>query len=93
MSVTWITTRSDVAEAEGGHTHRFRDTFAVQLTLAGVPFERVSGLLGHQGTPIMEDAALAEDLKNREPSVHAYREGSFSHFHFLCKQYPGLSTR
>jgi integrase len=27
--------------------HRFRDTFAVELLLAGVPLERVSMLLGH----------------------------------------------
>lgn len=29
-------------------SHRFRDTFAVELLLAGVPIERVSILLGHQ---------------------------------------------
>ncbi len=31
-----------------GHAHRFRDTFAVELLLAGVPMERVSMLLGHE---------------------------------------------
>ena len=29
-------------------SHRLRDTFAVELLLAGVPIERVSVLLGHQ---------------------------------------------
>ena len=37
-----------------GHAHRFRDTFAVELLLAGVPLERVSMLLGHQSTRITE---------------------------------------
>ena len=31
-----------------GYAHRFRDTFAVELLLAGVPMERVSMLLGHE---------------------------------------------
>ncbi len=34
--------------------HRFRDTFAVELLLAGVPLERVSVLLGHQSIRITE---------------------------------------
>jgi integrase/recombinase XerD len=37
-----------------GHAHRFRDTFAVELLLAGVPLERVSMLLGHQSTKVTE---------------------------------------
>jgi site-specific recombinase XerD len=37
-----------------GHAHRFRDTFAVELLLAGVPMERVSMLLGHQSIRITE---------------------------------------
>jgi integrase/recombinase XerD len=43
-----------LAEVEGGHAHRFRDTFAVELLLAGVPLERVSVLLGHQSVQITE---------------------------------------
>ncbi len=43
-----------VAEVQGGHAHRFRDTFAVELLLAGVPLERVSVLLGHQSVRITE---------------------------------------
>ena len=35
-------------------SHRLRDTFAVELLLAGVPLERVSILLGHQSIKITE---------------------------------------
>jgi integrase/recombinase XerD len=46
-------------EAEGnkfaeGHAHRFRDTFAVELLLAGVPLERASILLGHSSIKVTE---------------------------------------
>jgi integrase len=37
-----------------GHAHRFRDTFAVEMLLAGVPLERVSILLGHQSVRVTE---------------------------------------
>jgi integrase/recombinase XerD len=43
-----------LAKVAGGHAHRFRDTFAVELLLAGVPLERVSVLLGHQSVRITE---------------------------------------
>ena len=42
------------AEIQGGHAHRFRDTFAIELLLSGVPLERVSVLLGHQSVRITE---------------------------------------
>jgi integrase/recombinase XerD len=48
----------DLAEVSKGQgnaiSHRFRDTFAVELLLAGVPIERVSILLGHQSVRITE---------------------------------------
>ena len=42
------------AEVPDAHPHRFRDTFAVELLLAGVPMERVSILLGHKSVKITE---------------------------------------
>ncbi len=41
-----------LAGVPDGHAHRFRDTFSVELLLAGVPIERVSILLGHQSVRI-----------------------------------------
>jgi len=43
-----------LAKVTGGHPHRFRDTFAVELLLAGVPLERVSVLLGHSSVRVTE---------------------------------------
>jgi integrase/recombinase XerD len=37
-----------------GHPHRFRDTLAVGLLLAGIPIERVAVLLGHQSVRVTE---------------------------------------
>jgi Phage integrase family len=44
----------EIAKIPDGHAHRFRDTFAVELLLAGIPIERVSVLLGHQSIRITE---------------------------------------
>jgi integrase/recombinase XerD len=41
-----------LAGIENGFAHRFRDTFSVELLLAGVPIEEVSVLLGHSGSRI-----------------------------------------
>ncbi|HEY7791536.1 MAG TPA: tyrosine-type recombinase/integrase [Vicinamibacterales bacterium] len=44
----------ELAKVENGHSHRFRDTFAVELLLAGVPLETVSILLGHSSIKVTE---------------------------------------
>jgi integrase len=44
----------ELAEVPTGHAHRFRDTFAVEALLAGIPLERVSILLGHQSVRVTE---------------------------------------
>ena len=44
----------NTAGVPDAHAHRFRDTFAVELLLSGVPLERVSVLLGHSSVRITE---------------------------------------
>jgi integrase len=49
------------------HPHRFRDTFAVELLLAGVPIERVSILLSHSKYSRDRDALLPVDPRSTAP--------------------------
>jgi integrase/recombinase XerD len=49
-----LQTLFSIAGVSGGHAHRLRDTFAVELLLTGVPLDRVSVLLGHQSIRITE---------------------------------------
>ena len=44
----------EIAEVKNGHAHRWRDTYAVGLLLAGVPLDQVSILLGHQSIKVTE---------------------------------------
>ncbi|MGB8848082.1 MAG: site-specific integrase, partial [Candidatus Acidiferrales bacterium] len=55
-----------LAGVPDGHAHRFRDTFAVELLLSGVPLERVSILLGHQSVKVTQ--------KHYTPWVRARQE-------------------
>lgn len=43
-----------LATVENGHAHRFRDTFAVELLMAGVDLSDVSTLLGHASVKVTE---------------------------------------
>ena len=54
-----------------GHAHRFRDTFSVELLLAGVPIERVSIILGHQSVRITEKH-YAPWVRARQEQLEAY---------------------
>jgi integrase/recombinase XerD len=42
------------ANVKGGHAHRFRDTFAVELLLNGTPMENVQAFLGHASVRVTE---------------------------------------
>jgi len=55
-----------LAGVPDGHAHRFRDTFAVELLLRGVPIERVSMLLGHKSASVTE--------KHYAPWIHARQQ-------------------
>src|SRR5271157_115495 len=59
-----------LANVPNGHAHRFRDTFAVELLLAGVPIERVSILLGHQSVRITEKH-YAPWVRSRQEQLEA----------------------
>jgi integrase/recombinase XerD len=54
---TWQRTLRGMFKLAGvinGYAHRFRDTFSVELLLAGVPIEQVSILLGHSNIKITQ---------------------------------------
>ncbi len=59
-----------LANVTNGHAHRFRDTFAVELLLAGVPIDRVSVLLGHKSVRITEKH-YAPWVRSRQEQLEA----------------------
>jgi site-specific recombinase XerD len=78
-----------LAKVADGHAHRFRDTFATELLLAGVPLERVSVMLGHSSVKVTEkhyspwvrarQEQLEADVKrtwDRDPLVLAATKGT-----------------
>jgi integrase/recombinase XerD len=61
------------AGIEKGHPHRFRDTFAVDLLVRGVPLDQVSILLGHSSVKITEKHYLAFVAARRQQIADAVR--------------------
>src|SRR5438094_19097 len=72
-----LQTLFEPAKVQGGHAHRFRDTFAVELLLAGVPLERVSVLLGHQSLRITE-RHYAPWTRSRQEQIEADLKAAWS---------------
>ena len=60
----------ELANVDGGHAHRFRDTFAVDLLLHDVPLESVSQLLGHRSIKVTENS-YAPWIKARQERLEA----------------------
>ncbi|MBI3647089.1 MAG: tyrosine-type recombinase/integrase, partial [Acidobacteriales bacterium] len=61
------------AGVDHGHPHRFRDTFAVDLLLRGVPIDQVSVLLGHSSVKITERHYLAFVAARRQQIAESLR--------------------
>ncbi len=62
------------ADVEGFHPHRLRDTFAVELLLAGVMIQDVSSLLGHGSVATTERYYAPWNLARRERLARIVRE-------------------
>ena len=77
-----LATVFELAKVEGGHPHRFRDTFAVELLLSGAPIERVSILLGHQSVRITE-RHYAPWVRSRQEQLEADLARAWSRDPFL----------
>jgi integrase len=60
----------ELANIKDAHPHRFRDTFSVELLLAGVAIEDVSVLLGHSSVRITE-RAYAPWVQARQEKLEA----------------------
>jgi integrase/recombinase XerD len=60
----------EIGNVRDAHAHRFRDTFAVELLLAGVPIDQVTILLGHSSVKITEKS-YAPWVKARQEQLEA----------------------
>lgn len=60
-----------------GHAHRYRDTFAVELLLAGVPLDRVSVLLGHQSIAVTQ-RSYSPWVRSRQEQLESDIRGTWA---------------
>jgi integrase len=66
----------ELAGVLGGHSHRLRDTFSVDLLTKGVPLETVSRLLGHTSIKTTEKH-YAPWVKSRQHALEAAVKGTW----------------
>jgi integrase/recombinase XerD len=78
----------ELAEVSDAHPHRFRDTYAVELLLVGVPIERVSALLGHRSVRITE-VHYAPWVRSRQDQLEADLVNAWNRDPFLLLQAKG----
>ncbi|MFZ0213585.1 MAG: tyrosine-type recombinase/integrase [Candidatus Acidiferrales bacterium] len=83
----WQNRLSALSKSQGIaiRAHRFRDTFAVELLLAGVPMERVSVLLGHESLRTTE-RHYAPWVRARQEQLERDVAQSWCNDHFLQMQ-------
>jgi integrase/recombinase XerD len=65
-----------LAGVQNGHAHRWRDTFSIELLLAGIPLEQVSLLLGHQSIAVTE-RHYSPFVKARQEQLEAAVRSTF----------------
>jgi integrase/recombinase XerD len=81
-----------LANVSKGHPHQFRDTFAVELLLAGVPLDRVSILLGHSSIRITE-RHYAPWTRSRQEQIEADLRAAWSNDPVIGEVHAGYTAK
>jgi integrase/recombinase XerD len=82
----------EFAKVPQGHPHQFRDTFAVELLLAGVPLDRVSILLGHSSIRITE-RHYAPWTRSRQEQIEADLRAAWSNDPVIGEVHAGYTGK
>jgi len=82
----------EFAKVPKGHPHQFRDTFAVELLLAGVPLDRVSILLGHNSIRITE-RHYAPWTRSRQEQIEADLRAAWSNDPVIGEVHAGYTGK
>lgn len=79
-----------IAGIRRGHAHRFRDTFAIELLLGGVPLDQVSVLLGHASVKVTE-RSYAPWVRARQEQLEAAVMKAWAHQQLTAQSNVGES--